>query len=461
MLSARLNGTLCASVLIVTVFCLLMTGGRGLAQDATAKLSEAQIEQLVAPVALHPDALVSQILMASTYPLEVVEAQRWVKANPGVTGDALENAMQKQSWDESVKSLTAFPQVLDMMNEQLSWTQQVGDAFLAQQEDVFTAIQTLRAKADAEGNLESTKEQKVTKQANSAQPAAAPAGGTSSGGAYTPPRTVYVIEPADPEIVYVPAYDPTVVYGGWAYPSYPPYYWYPAGYVASRALWFGAGVAAGYALWGEFDWRHGDVDINVNRYNKFNNTNITNNHWEHNSVHRKGVPYRDRDVADRFGHGRNDARAQAREQFRGRADSERRDLASIKPGDIKKPDLSGKRPGLGDKRPDLGDKRPDLGGKKPGLAGKKPNVQRPAAKPKPKPKVASRPQVTRPKAPQRPSTPHISRPAQAPAAFRNMGSGARAQQFSARGHASRSIASHGGGGRHVGGGGHRGGGRRR
>ncbi|MDA7949290.1 MAG: DUF3300 domain-containing protein, partial [Hyphomicrobiaceae bacterium] len=345
------------------MFTCALTISIARADEAAKVLPKEELEQLVAPIALHPDALVSQILMASTYPLEVVEAQRWVKANPGVTGDALESAMQKEPWDPSVKSLTAFPEVLEMMSDEISWTQQLGDAFLAQQEDVLAAIQDLRAKADAAGNLKTTKEQKVEKQTVT----------TDSG----KKETIIVVEPANPEVIYVPSYDPTVVYGTWAYPNYPPYYWYPPGYVAGRVFWFATGVAVGSALWGRCDWRRGDVNINVNRYNSFNRTNITNNKWIHNSVHRKGVPYRDRNVANRYGKGRNDGRAQARDKFRGRADAGRRGLAKVKPGDIKRPDLAGKRPDLGGKRPAAPGKMPNISGKKPNLSAKKPAIKKP------------------------------------------------------------------------------------
>ena len=185
-----------------------------------------EIEQLVAPIALYPDALLAQTLMASTYPLEVVAAARWVKENPKVEGTALEDAMQKQSWDPSVKSLTAFPQVLAMMDAKLDWTQKLGDAFLAQQNDVMDAVQRLRAKAQAEGNLKTTPEQTVIVEQQPAnveqkvvvqqQPAAAPQ------------TTVIKIEPTNPQVVYVPTYNPTVVYGAWPYPAYPPPYLLPA-----------------------------------------------------------------------------------------------------------------------------------------------------------------------------------------------------------------------------------------
>src|SRR5437016_9066820 len=200
-------------------------------QADTQTISKERLEQLVASIALYPDALLAQVLMASTYPLEVVQAQRWVQSNPKVTGKALEDAMQKQPWDASIKSLAPFPTVLAMMSEKLDWTQQLGDAFLAQHQDMMAAIQALRQRAENSGSLQTTKEQKVTKSGSGAQ-------------------TYIVIEPSDPSVVYVPAYDPATAYGTWPYPSYPPYTYYPPGYVAGSALWFAGGVAVGAALWG-------------------------------------------------------------------------------------------------------------------------------------------------------------------------------------------------------------------
>ena len=216
-----------------------------------------EIEQLVAPIALYPDSLVSQILMASTYPLEIVQADRWAKANKTLKGEALTKALEAQNWDPSVKSLVNFPQVLATMSEKLDVTQKLGDAFLAQQKDVMDAIQRLRAKAQAQGNLKTTKEQTVIVE----QPAAQ--------------TTVIKIEPTNPQVVYVPTYNPTVVYGAWPYPAYPPYSYYPYGAVAAGAFAFTAGVALGAAwgyAWGGCNWHGGDVNININR-----NTNINTN----------------------------------------------------------------------------------------------------------------------------------------------------------------------------------------
>ena len=268
-------------------------------QGESATFSKEELEQLVAPVALYPDELFAQVLMASTYPIQIVQAERWVKANPGLKDKALEDALQKEPWDPSVKSLAPFPQVLTMMSEKLDWTQKLGDAFLAQKQDVMATAQTLRAKAASEGHLKDSKEQKVITEK-------------------TETTTIIKIEPADPQVVYVPTYNPTVVYGAWPYPAYPPYYYYPPGYAAGAAfVGFTAGVIVGSALWGGCNWGRGDVNVNVNRYNNFNKTNISNGNWQHNSANRGAVPYRDQRTAQQYNRGGSTG-AQAREAYRGR-----------------------------------------------------------------------------------------------------------------------------------------------
>lgn len=277
--------------------------------DANQEVSKEKLAQLVAPIALYPDPLLSQVLMASTYPLEVVQAARWVKANRNVKGKDLEDAMQSQPWDPSIKSLTAFPDVLQMMNDKLEWTQQLGDAFLAQQDDVLAAVQTLRERADAAGNLKTTKQQKVTKSQSNSQ-------------------SYIEIQPQDPAVVYVPAYNTGEIYGDWPYPSYPPYEWYPPAYVTTPGVWWGAGVLGGLALWGIANWHDHDINIDIDRYNKFNRTNISNRKWEHNVEHRRGVPYADKRLNDQFRRQGEGNRAANREQFRGRAEAGRAALAA-------------------------------------------------------------------------------------------------------------------------------------
>ena len=275
------------------------------AAPAAKSFSQQDLDQMLAPIALYQDALLAQIFMASTYPLEVVEAARWSAANLGVKDKALEDAMAKQTWDPSVKSLTSVPTVLKQMNDKLDWTQKLGDAFLAQQADMMTTVQSLRAKAAANGNLKTTPEQTVT---------------TEKQGE----KTVYIVESAKPDVVYVPTYNPSVVYGSWWYPSYPPYYMYPPGYAYAPGLAFATGVVVGAAIWGNMNWGGNNVNINVNKYNNFNRSNIsnTNNNWNHNAEHRKGVSYRDQGTAQKYNRGGNQAATQSREQFRGRAESQ-------------------------------------------------------------------------------------------------------------------------------------------
>ncbi|WP_137926454.1 DUF3300 domain-containing protein, partial [Cupriavidus sp. 2SB] len=254
-----------------------------------------ELEALVAPIALYPDSVLSQVLMASTYPLEIVQAARWQKANAKLKGDAAVKAVQDQPWDVSVKSLVAFPQVLEPLNDKLDWTQKLGDAFLAQEKDVLAAVQRLRAKAQASGNLKSNEQQNVT-----VQPAAQ--------GATT--QTI-VIQPSNPEVIYVPAYNPTVVYGSWGYPSYPPYYWppYPAYYPGAALMTgfaWGVGLAAAGAIFGNCNWGGGDVNIDVNRATNidrnFDRTKVEGgNKWKHDAGHRKGVAYRDNATREKFG----------------------------------------------------------------------------------------------------------------------------------------------------------------
>lgn len=312
-------------------------GALGQQSSAPPVFKQEELDQILAPIALHPDPLISQILMAATYPLEVALAERWARQNASLKGDALTTALEKQDWDPSVKSLVNFPQVLTMMSEKLDWTQRVGDAFLADQKKVLDTIQSLRAKAHASGNLQTTQEQTVIVE-----------------------EKIIKIEPTNPQVIYVPTYNPTVVYGAWPYPAYPPYYYYPPGYVASSMMWFGAGMAMsaawGYA-WGSANWGGGEVDIDVDR-NTDINRNINRDQakqklqergqldqkgqgkWQHNPEHRKGVSYRDQGTAEKFNRASTNDAIKSREQFRGRAEQGRQDLARGGAGD---------RGGLGDR----------------------------------------------------------------------------------------------------------------
>ena len=284
--------------------------------EATAgdEFDTEQLEQLVAPIALYPDALLMQIMMAATYPLEIIEAERWIRDRPDLTGDALDEALLEKDWDPSVKSLTTLPNVLKQMSENLDWTQDLGDAFLAQQNDLLDTAQRMRGLAYEAGNLETTEQQTVTQQEDK----------------------IIVIESTSPEVIYVPTYSPTVVYGAWFYPRwyYPRWYYPPRpgyGFVA-----FGAGVVVGAAIWGgcRWGWGRNNVNININRHNEFNRrTNINadrdrisgrgNNgraDWNHNSNHRKGVNYRNSDVARKYGASSGSNRV-TQNQARGRANA--------------------------------------------------------------------------------------------------------------------------------------------
>jgi hypothetical protein len=265
--------------------------------EASTTISADQLDSLVAPIALYPDPLLAQVLAASTYPLEVVQLQQWLAQNSGLTGQALAQAAANQPWDPSVQAMAAFPDVVKNMSENIQWTTDLGNAFLAQESGVMDAVQRMRSRAQSNGKLESTPQQVVeTKTVDN--------------------RPVIVIDQADPQVVYVPAYDPAVVYGpAPAYYPYPPVY-YPSWYSSSgvwtgAAIGFGTGIALG-AFWGSggwgwrpgWGWGHGD--ININRNNNFvRNSNFyrgaQTNVWRHNAVHRGGVAYGNRATAARFG----------------------------------------------------------------------------------------------------------------------------------------------------------------
>ncbi|WP_213306809.1 DUF3300 domain-containing protein [Paraburkholderia sacchari] len=278
------------------------------AQNEPAPYRSEEIEAMVAPIALYPDALLSQVLMASTYPMEVALAARWLKAHPDLKGEAAIKAVQSETWDVSVKSLVAFPQILEPMNDKLDWTQKLGDAFLAQPKDVLDAVQRLRARAKQSGHLESNAQQTVTVEA--------PAGGAVGG------ETIVRIEPADPTVIYVPVYDPAVVYAGWAYPAFPYYYWppYPA-YYPGAAFGFGVGLIAAAAIFGNCNWNGGDVYVdhrkatNIDRNFERGKTD-GNRRWQHDAKHRQGVAYRDNATREKYGRG--NAGANGRGGFRGR-----------------------------------------------------------------------------------------------------------------------------------------------
>src|SRR3954471_7416543 len=258
-----------------------------------------KLDALVAPIALYPDPLLAQTLAASTYPLEVIQLQQWIATNRYLKGQALADAVEMQPWDPSVQAMAAFPEVVKLLSDNIAWMTDLGNAFLAQQADVMDAVQRMRARAQSNGNLNTTPEQTVQMQ-------------TVENG-----EQAIVIEPANAEMVYVPWYDSTVVYGDSAY-AYPTlYYASPVYYRTRGALAFGAGVALGAAWGGNWGygckWANGDININNNnKYVSNSNRNKNINYgnppsqqaaggaWQHNPQHRGGAPYADRRTASRY-----------------------------------------------------------------------------------------------------------------------------------------------------------------
>lgn len=301
-----------------------------LAQPA-AQIPNDQLDSLVAPIALYPDPLLAQVLVASTYPLEIIQLQQWLAQHKDLKDKALVEAVEKEDWDPSIQAMAALPDAVKQLAENIKWTTDLGNAFLAQQSDVMDAVQRMRMKAQGAGNLKSTEQQKVeTKTIEN--------------------KTVVVIEQAQPQIIYVPSYNPTVVYGPPVYP-YPPIVYPPPGaYVAGMAISFGVGMAMG-AAWGggwgyHSGWGHSNNNITINNNNNFiNNSNRTNinrpsqlpsgggnrtnvnspsqlpsrggNNWQHNPQHRGGAPYANRDTARQYGgSARGDSMATRRDNAR-------------------------------------------------------------------------------------------------------------------------------------------------
>jgi uncharacterized protein DUF3300 len=287
----------CAAALLVLAYSLAYAQqdqalAPAAANEQAPPIPADQLDSLVAPIALYSDPLLAQTLAASTYPLEVIQLQQWMANNKYLKDKALVDAVAKQPWDPSVQAMAAFPDVVQRMAGNIQWTTDLGNAFLAQQSDVMDAVQRMRAKAQGTGNLKTNAQQKVETQ-------------TVEGG-----KQVIVVEQANPDVVYVPSYDPQMVYGAPppAYPYYP--YSYP-GYHAGMGLAFGTGLVLGGAWannWGNCNWNHGDININNN--NNFNrNTNRTvnrgtagqGNTWQHNAQHRGNAPYGNRQTANKYG----------------------------------------------------------------------------------------------------------------------------------------------------------------
>src|SRR6478609_6319292 len=447
-------GTL-SRLIMAALLCLLPLGALAqtpAAASSQALLKPAELDQLVAPIALYPDALLSEVLIASTYPLEVVQADRWAKSNNSLKGEALTAALAKQGWDDSVKALAQVPNVLTIMADQLEWTQKLGDAVLAQQPELMDAIQRLRGRAQANGKLQSTKEQTVT-----VESAALAQGGGGQAQEGQAPAQYIVIEPTSPTEMYVPYYDPAVVYGAWPYPDYSPYYFPPppgyyAGGTIAAGIAFGSAVAIGHAIWGNCDWGRRNINVanrNVN-INNLDRSNINNfNKWEHNADHRHGVKYNNADVRQKFAKNDIQAGKGARQDFRGK--DGQKVIDSARPG-------AGNRPGAGD-RPGGEDRDRSGAGDRPG-AGASKGGERPTAK------SADRPGGGQ-KAAQKPAQKPAAKPSTSrDTAFSNVQSGAKTRAQADRGRQSMGggggaprVAGGGGGGpRGGGGGGGRGGG---
>jgi hypothetical protein len=273
------------------------------AAQPAAKLPPEQLDALVAPIALYPDPLLSQALVASTYPLELIQLQQWLEQNKGLKDKALTDAVMKQGWDASVQAMAVLPDMVKQLAGNIKWTTDLGNAFLAQQSEVMDAVQRMRAKAQEKGNLKSTEQQKVET-------------------TVVESKQVIVIQPANPEVIYVPSYNPTVVYGPPVY-AYPPIVYPPPPppgyYAAGVAIAFGVGMMVGAAWHGGYGWgcgwgSHNDITINNNN-NFVNNSNRQNfqggnrnqvnprgnSSWQHNPQHRGGAPYPDRGTANKFG----------------------------------------------------------------------------------------------------------------------------------------------------------------
>ncbi len=266
------------------------------------EFSQAELEQMLAPIALYPDTLLSHILIAATYPLEIIQAERWSANNPDLTADEIDAAIENKDWDPSVKALVPFPRVLKRMSDDIEWTQNLGDAFLQDEEKVLAGIQSLRLDAEKAGNLDNLEHLNVTREE----------------------RTI-VIEPARPEVVYVPYYDPRVVYGSWRWSHYPPVYWdypryvnYPSHFYPNSLFYWGPSIHISFGFgFSAFNWHNRHIVVlphhNSHRYYSRRQIVNHNNHsrWQHNPRHRRGASYRTAAIANRF-HSNRDNRSSVR-----------------------------------------------------------------------------------------------------------------------------------------------------
>jgi len=266
------------------VVIALIVSPQGLrAQSDANPFSRQELAQMLAPVALYPDVVLSQILMASTYPIEVIEADRWMKRNPELQGGELDRALLEQDWDPSVKELCHLAPILALMSERIAETTDLGNAFLAQEDEVMAVVQELRSKAYERGRLRSTDRHRVVLT-----------------------ESVIIIEPVDPRVIYIPYYDPCYVFDPWWYPPCPPYYWAPSGVRVGVSIGYWPGFYFGFSFgtWSSFDWHRHVIYVDVYKRPRFVRQDRwirTPGRWVHAPVHRHGVAYRDRSTAVRFG----------------------------------------------------------------------------------------------------------------------------------------------------------------
>ena len=393
---------------------------------APALYSQAELDQLLAPIALYPDVLLSQVLMAATYPLEVVEASRWSRAHPELKGDEAVQAVQEEDWDESVKALVAFPELIQLMDENLRWTRRLGEAFLAQEDAVMTTAQILRRKALEEGNLDGLENVRVEEV-----------------------EEQIIIQPREVEVVYVPYYSTRVVYGDWWWHDYPPYYWDPPYYHSGIGFSWSSGFRVSTSFYFSYcDWHHRHIVIRkphrhpdrydfqyVRRYPRYDpDAHI----WRHNPYHRRTVRYHSPDLRDRFDHEKRHqqhpghrtdqqdaprlkpvARNTVTHDEQGRL--VRRDRIEGRPSSAPLPRME-QRPTPGQVQPvrrvTTGDSTPRIAGTSPRIS--RPDPPKPASRPAPasstsQPRIAPRPSPTPPPPAVSPSPPPspTSRTAQA------------------------------------------------
>jgi hypothetical protein len=315
-INSSLAVVICLALLIAGDPAAFATAMQPQAPAAETNIPNDQLDSLVAPIALYPDPILSQVLIASTYPLEIVQLSQWMQKNSKMPPEKMAEEVKKQQWDPSIQAMVVLPDLVKNLNENIKWTTDLGNAFLAQQNDVMDAVQRMRVKAKDKGALQSTEQQKVeTKVVEN--------------------KEVIVIQPTKTEVVYVPSYNPTVVYGAPAYP-YPVYAYPPppppGAYVAAAAVTFGVGMMVG-AAWGNnyccnAGWGGGNNNVYINNSNNYvnnsnrqnvqggnrNNVNSGNSSWQHNSQHRGGTPYSNSSTAQKYGGTAQGANRQANAQ---------------------------------------------------------------------------------------------------------------------------------------------------